>query len=779
MNRYRLVFSVAALVWLAGCSTLPTAHGDHSLEREAVAGTELPPPAPASTRPAAPVSSAPETGGTSMKPGNGVFVRAMGSVSGRHKTGTDGKDGHENGVVFNFENQPVEAVVKAVLGDFLKRNYAIEPDVKGNITFSTANPVAPGEALPILETLLSWTGNALIEKDGHFLVLPAKDAVAGNLAPSLGARAPGAGMQARLFPLHYISAKEMQKLLKPFAPEEAFLLVDPMRNFVVMGGTPEQLANYQHTIKTFDVDWLKGMSVGVFTLQHASVDQLMPHLEKLFGQKGSTPLAGMLRFIPIQRTNAIVVITPQPEYLSEVHDWINRIDAGGGNRPKLYVYDVKNMQADALATYLNQIYGGGESGASEAGGVAPGLSSSTLSSGGNDVGGSGSGFDSSMGGRDSGMAADSGMDSDTSRDGSDMGGSGFGADSRDDDDFGSGPGSGLASGSSSANPVTAIGPHGVRITAVNTNNQLLVRCRPSQWAEIESAIRQLDVVPLQVQIETRILEVQLTGKFSFGVQWYLEGLIGGHPDGKGGYVPGQPGNQQQWALGKGGAAFNPLEDSFFYSFVNHNVQVALHAVETNGNTKVLSEPSLVVTNNQLARIQVGEQVPVNQTYFAPGLGSNMGNGGIATLGNVQYKDTGVILKVKPRVNPGGLVYLNLSQEVSKPGEKDDFGNFPIQKRELATQIAVQSGQTVLLGGLIQQDEGTVDSGVPWLSRIPVLGRLFGGTNRHRDRTELLVLITPRIITSSSDAHDITQEYQNKFDSLKPLRTPAKGGDVQD
>ncbi len=778
MKSYRLVPLLAALVWLAGCSTLPPVQGDHSLEREAVAGTELPPPAPGSTTAATPATPAVSDGDNtgSMKPGNGVFVRSMPAAPASSKAAKRDADGHNNGVVFNFENQPVEAVVKAILGDFLKRNYAIEPDVKGNITFSTANPVAPDEALPILETLLSWTGNALVEKDGHYVVLQAKNAVAGNLSPSLDARAPGAGMQARLFPLRFISAKEMQKLLKPFAPEEAFLLVDPMRNFVVMAGTPEQLANYQRTIKTFDVDWLKGMSVGVFTLQHASVDQLMPHLEKLFGQKGSTPLAGMLRFIPIQRTNAIVVITPQPEYLTEVHDWINRIDAGGGNRPQLYVYDVKNIQADSLATYLGQIYGGDSDGAtSESGGVAPGLSPSTLGSSGS---GGGLGGDDTFGDDDSsdgnGFGADRGLGRDAGRAGRGGEDRGFGAGSGDDSDFGGGDS--LASGSSSSAPVTAAGPQGVRITAVKANNQLLVRCRPSQWAEIESAIRRLDVVPLQVQIETRILEVQLTGKFSFGVQWYLEGLIGGHPDGDGGYVPGQPGNQQQWALGKGGAAYNPLKDSFFYSFVNHNVQVALHAVETNGNTKVLSEPSLVVTNNQLARIQVGDQVPVNQTYIGAGLGSNIGNnGGIATLGQVEYKDTGVILKVRPRVNPGGLVYLDLSQEVSKPGTKDDFGNFPIQKRQLNTQIAVQSGQTVLLGGLIQQDEGTVDSGVPFLSRIPFLGRLFGGTDRHRDRTELLVLITPRIITSSSDAHDITQEYQRKFDSLKPLRQSAADG----
>jgi general secretion pathway protein D len=173
-------------------------------------------------------------------------------------------------------------------------------------------------------------------------------------------------------------------------------------------------------------------------------------------------------------------------------------------------------------------------------------------------------------------------------------------------------------------------------------------------------------------------------------------------------------------------------------------------------------------NNQQAKIQVGTQIPVNQTYFTGGINSS-NNGGVNALGQVSYKDTGVILEVRPRVNPGGLVYLNLDQVVSKPGIADKFGNFPIDKRELNTQIAVQSGQTVLLGGLIQQDEGKTDTGIPGLNRIPVIGRLFGTTSRHRNRTELIVLITPRVITSSSDAQAVTEEYASKFESLAPLR----------
>ena len=729
--------ALALAVALVGCSSLPQPRDDNALQREAVAGTYDPVPEPLPL----PATRAPDAASAlhpQVNPGSGQFIHPTGLATPRASAA-----GPE-GVTFNFENQPVQAVVKAILGDLLGKTYTIVPGVQGNISFSTAEPVDAGEALPILEMLLSWTGNALVQRGSNYVVLPAKQALGGNLVPSLGASAPQGGLQARLFPLRYISATEMQKLIKPFARPDSILLVDPARNLLVMSGTAQELANYQRTVRTFDVDWLRGMSVGVFSLQRASVGELMPKLDAMFGPKGDTPLAGMLRFIPIERTNALVVISTQADYLREVGDWIARIDHGGGNEPQLFVYDVRNIKASDLARYLAQIYtstsaaGGGNGGE-----VGPGLTAGTLGNADSVSGGAGGNPGGNPGvGYGNGASGASG---------------GFG-------DSG-----GLANATSAANDQQYSSSDGsIRISSVDANNQLLVRARPSQWAEIETAIKRLDTVPLQVQIETRILEVQLTGKFQFGVQWYLEGLAGGTANSNGGITPGQPGNRQQWALGKGSMSYNPTGDSFFYSFLNNNLQVALHAQEENGNVKTLSAPSLVVMNNQVARIQAGDQIPVNQTYFTPGLGS-VASGAPTTVGQVQYISTGVILDVQPRINPGGLVYLNIKQQVSVPGTKDANGNYTIQQREIATQVGVQSGQTVLLGGLIRQDEGDTDTGIPGLNRIPLVGRLFGSTDRHRNRSELIVLITPRVIGSSEDAKRITDEYQAKFESLAPLR----------
>jgi general secretion pathway protein D len=747
-----MVVLTAAL--LAGCAP-NTRPDNHALEREAIAGTHAPPPPPVSESHIEPlVQSAPQATTTI---GTGSFIDEQ---AARAAAPGSGRQYEKGDIVFNFENQPIQAAVKAILGDVLHANYVIAPGVQGTITFSTSQPITREEVLPVLEMLLSWTNNALVKQGSRYVVMPAKQAAAGNLVPGLGAAPPGSGYAARLFPLHYVAADAMQKLLKPFAPADAFLLVDPQRNILVMAGTPDQLANYQRTIRTFDVDWLRGMSVAVVPLQHVEASTLMPQLDQMFGAKSNSPLAGMARFIPLEHSNSVVVITSQPAYVDEVREFIAKIDAGAGGSTGLYVYDVKNIKASDLAEHLNALYNGTAAGNANAGGqVAPGFS--PLEQGSNGLGGTSgianNGFgglngdnEGNTGGRDYTTGGDNGM-------GTDNGGLGGSLEG------GLPPRRGNGNNGGNQGTTSYTTQSGVRIAAVDENNQLLVRARPSQWQEMLPVIQRLDQVPLQVQIETRVLEVDLTGQFSLGVQYYLEGLIGTQP----GSPPGtnESFHRHQGAAGLGGVQYNPVSDALFYSFAGRDLQFALRGLEESGNTKILSEPSTVVLNNHETTIKVGDKIPVVQTYITPGLGSTGTNYNTAS---VQYIDTGVLLDVTPRVNPGGLVYLNIQQVVSKPTVRDQYGNYTIANRALSTQVAVQSGQTVLLGGLIQQSDINADNGVPFLNRIPILGRLFGTTSRNHDRKELIVLITPRVIGNAEQAREITDEYQTKFESLKPI-----------
>lgn len=743
--RKRFIYpGLASAFLLAGCATqTPQDPRDNTLIKEALSGTGSDrKPLLAPMPQALPLAVMSPTTTIQAVKGNQQFINTKTRVRGRGAIASQ-----EPGVTFNFANVSIQAVANTILGDVLRENYTIAPGVEGNVTFSTAKPVDKNQVLPILETLLALTKNTLIRQQDRYVVLPENQAIAGQLAPQLSLPQPGSGMTARFFLLNYISAPEMQKLLKPFARENAFVQVDPARNLLIMAGTPDELHNYQQTIETFDINWLKGMSVSVFGLKRANVSKLMPDLDRLFGAHSGTPMAGMLRFLPIERTNSIVAISSQPHYLSEVGSWIEAIDQGGGNEPQLYVYDVRNMKATDLAKYLRQIYGHARINDDPAAQVAPGLRTVTLSS--NELDGGMGGGEASAIGRPSSVSGTHQSD-----DNADMT-----LPPEDEPEPTSEP-----TPEETSTTTSETLDNSVRITAQKSSNQLLVRSRPAQWAEIESAIQRLDTPPLQVQIETRILEVNLKGSLEMGVQWYLGNLAANSttPD-----IQNAPGSQG--ALGAGGLGVGA--SSMFYSFVSNNFQVALRALETSGNTKVLSAPSLVVMNNQPAQIQVGNNIPISQTTI------NTGSSAIQTS-SVQYVQTGVILNVVPRINQGGLVYMDIQQQVSDAttptiaaSATAPVANPTISTRAVSTQVAVQSGQTVLLGGLIKQNQKETDTSLPYLGRVPVLKWLFGNTARNDDRTELIVLITPRVITNTSEAREVTDEYRQRFQLIQPALSP--------
>jgi len=536
-----------ALVLLAGCASSPEKH-DQANSDILTPDTILKPVAPTeSGNPETGISLSPQalTNQEPPKPelqvGTGKFFTKVPSQKAA--------PGGEADVVFNFENQPVQAVIKAVLGDLMQENYTIASNVGGNVTFSTAKPIHRSEALSVLETLLAANGISLVHENNRYSVVLTKDAIPGRLAPTTLPAASAKGYELRIFPLQYISPSEMAKLLKPYAKPEAFINIDPNRSLLVMSGTASELQNYQQTIETFDVDWLKGMSIGVYTMQHVDVTKLLPDLLKIFGTEGESPLAGMFRFMPIEQTNSLVVITPQPEYLKSAEEWLYRLDRGGAeNATQLYVYNVKNLKAPDLADYLSQIFLGatGTSHSKTVGSVAPGLRPTTLGSrgGGSSTLNNSSANNSTMSYQNSLRPQSNAEKSAT----------------------GTTPATGAAAGAAGQGQKET----DIRISAIEENNQLMIQATPIEWSRIEAAIKKLDVIPLQVQIEARILEVSLSGDLNYGVQWYLTGLIGtasGSAQENGQYVPPFTGNshdRHRLELGATGNLKPTNDGGFFY-----------------------------------------------------------------------------------------------------------------------------------------------------------------------------------------------------------------------
>ncbi len=669
---------------------------------------------------------------------------------------------------FNFEGESVQAVVKAILGDMLGQNYVIAPGVQGTVTLATPNPVSPAQALNLLEMVLGWNNARMVFSGGRYNIVPADQALAGTVAPSTASPSAARGFEVRVVPLKFISASEMKKVLEPYARPNAIVGTDPARNVITLGGTRAELENYLRTVQIFDVDWLSGMSVGVFPIQSGKAEKVSADLEKVFGEQSKTPSAGMFRFMPLENANAVLVITPQPRYLDQIQQWLDRIDSAGGG-VRLFSYELKYIKAKDLADRLSEVFGGRSNSGDSNASLAPGAESSVL-------GGALGNRDSSMGGS-SGMTGGSiGESNDDSSSGSSFGGSsGSGSSSG-----GLGNGSLQLSPRSNGNGAVTLEVQGdkVGVSAVAETNTLLVRSTPQAWTSIRDVIEKLDVMPMQVHIEAQIAEVNLTGELSYGVNWYFENAVTTpfNADGSGGPALPPAAGRNIW----GDIAGSVTGNGVGWTFLGKNAAAVISALDRVTNVRLLQTPSVFVRNNAEATLNVGSRIPINSTSINTGLGSD------SSFSSVQYIDTGVILKVRPRVTKDGMVFLDIVQEVSTPGARpaactaaatttvnSAACNVDINTRRVKTEAAVQSGDTMMLAGLI--DDSTTDgsSGVPFLSKLPVVGALFGSKTRDNNRREVIVLITPSIVRNPQEARNLTDEYGQKFKAMEPLKPSQK------
>ena len=696
-----------ALTLIAGCATEPRAR----MERNRPGA--LPPPAvyAADSNPELQQGESPRLSPLQkpiIRPGNGQVINNAATNPPR----SSGGGGQAS---FNFEGESLHAVVKAILGDLLQKNYVIAPGVSGTVTLSTPSPVNSTQALALLEMVLGWNNARLVYANGMYNVLPADQALQGNLSPRTGPVGNTRGFEVRAVPLHYIAATEMQKLLAPYARPAAIVNVDSARNLIVLAGSRAELENYLRTVQVFDVDWLSGMSVGIYPLQQTDPARMVTQLDSVFGPNGKTPVAGMFRFMPLDGLNAVLVITPQPKYLYEIQSWIERLDQGDGKTARVYVYEVKNVKAADLADQLGILYGNSAPQSTSQPSLMPGLEPVEVNT--------------------------------------------FDPDKQNPTMPRTQP-----AAPSGASGQAQNGNSGVSISAVEESNALLVRATPDQWGSIRRAIDRLDAMPLQVHIEAQVIEVKLTGDLKYGVSWYFQNAI---PD------------PTLRSIAANRHSIGPIAGLITaatgasWTFLGHNTEAIISALDSISQVRILSAPSLVVRSNVTANFDSGTQIPVASTIFNPNGGGPIPPDLNNTISQVQFRQTGVSLKVKPRVSSNGMVFMDITQDVSSPSASGPIigGNISIDNRRLKTQVAVQSGETVVLAGLIKESSGSGDSGVPYLSRIPIIGGLFGTKTVNNDREEVLVLITPTVIRDPYDARKLTDEYGSRFRALEPLRQP--------
>ena len=665
-------------------------------------------------------------------PGTGRFIKPS-AAQGKGSSAPAPKFSNNRDITLNFENTDIREVVKIVLGDTLKLNYIVDPGVHGGVSMQTGAPVSRNDLLPLLETLLRMNNATLVRKGNTYHVVPVAKANKGLLTPQLAdAQLPlPAGHNLVIRPLRNIGADEMNDILKPLVRENSIVRVDNKRNLLILSGSAQDMQQMMDIIDTFDVNWVKGLSVGFFALENGSVDQVQQDLDAVLGGDTGKALGGLVRITPIESANGFLVVSAHREYLEEVGKWIKRFDsmAQSGEEQRLFVYRVRNGKAEDLAGLLNELFTGKSAKPkTKPGSVAPGLKSTTVASK----------------SKNSKSAAEK---------------------ARKPKVAAKKKPTSASSGKSSALEGE------IRVVADEDHNTLLILASPRDYKRILSTLEQLDIVPLQVHIEATIVEVLLKDKLKYGISWFFQGGAGGN----GRQSIGGVGGSTSGTNISGG--LSSLLNGFNWSLIDSTgaVKAVLNAFANDSLVNVLSAPSVMVLDNHEAKIRVGDEVPT--------LTQSQSNDAGNIIQTVQYRETGIILTVKPRVNPGGLVTMEVTQEVSAVADTEIQTNQPtIQTREINSTVAVQSGQTVVLGGLIRDKRTNSEGGVPFIYKIPVLGSLFGETENGNERVELVIVLTPRVITSAEDALRITRDFRTRMQGLKQefleeagvIRT--KGGD---
>lgn len=642
-------------------------------------------------------------------PGTNRFVPD--AITPHRKT----KGSGEGTYSLNFDEADLGEVAKVVLSDILGQNYVLSPKVAGKVTLQTTEPLSKDELIPTLEMLLRMNNAVLIKDASIYHIEPAGEALYSSNFATGGAGK--AGFQVKVIPIRNVAVKDIVEVMKPLVQEKTILNVDATRNILIASGTPDELGRVMDMVSTFDIDVLKGKSFGLFPLAHVEPETLIKELEEIFSKKSKDEDNEFVRFIAVERLNAVMAITHQAGYLKDIENWIFRLDrantaSGGG----VNVYRVQHVDAEELASTLNEIFTGAAKKEKSAK-VAPGQKSAEVSN------------------KQPTEKSSSQKTSSSSK---------------------------RSASTGSTGDAQVANVENVRIIADIDNNSVVIVATPQEYEVILPVIKQLDVLPLQVLIDATIVSVNLVNDLKYGISWYLsqgnDALAGTSTP------PGDAANTLGTAAQAAAAA---ATGGFSAMYSSGAVKALLNAQASANNINVISSPSLMVLNNQQAKINVGDQVPVQTSTTSIPLAGGSTNSSLAVGSSIQYIDTGVTLEVTPRVNANGMVIMEIKQVVSnaKPSTTGVTTTVTIAKKEIESSVAVHDGETIVLGGLIDDNNSLGNAGIPYLQDIPWIGPLFGGRTLNRTKTELVVLITPRVVKSKQDSRLISNEFKRKLTGI--------------
>lgn len=612
----------------------------------------------------------------------------------------------------NFENADLQDVIRSLLGDALQLTYTVDPSVSGRVTLSSARKIARNELLPILETVLRMNGAVLVDQGGIYRVGLLEPGMTTGPADRAGEGIrPGFGIT--VVPLRHVSAQVIMGLIDGFAVQPGQVRVFSNANILLIQGTSAERQTAVQTAQSFDVDWMRDQAVGIFPVRRASPEAVIAELERIFETRDGGLGAQTVQFQPIARLKGILVVSKRSQLVRSAGDWIKRLDredvtAGVG----AHVYRARYRAAKDLADILEQTFAPAAAAAGARSGdqIEPraGIAQATAQPDrGAQPGGPGAAMPS--------VVADT-----TARQGA-----------RAAADF--------------------------RVNADPVNNSLIIYADGNLYQKILRTLREIDRPPLQVAIGVTIAEIRLNDHLRYGVQYFIKSKNLGMREDVG-------------SIGLFNTLVNNISRELpglnFVIGAEASPDIIIDALDQVTDVEILSAPSVVVLENQNATLQVGEEIPV-----ATRQAQAVEDGTAPIINQIEFRNTGIILNVTPRIGVDGTVVMTIEQEISTVTSATPTLTPTISQRKVATTISVNNGQTVLLGGLISARREKDRAGIPGLHRLETIGDLFGRTANEAQRSELIILIRPTVVRDGYDAQNVAEELKSRMWLMNSARQP--------
>ncbi|GAB1385600.1 type II secretion system secretin GspD [Melaminivora sp.] len=676
------------------------------------------------------------------------------------------------GVTLKFDNADLYDVIQVILGDVLKLDYIIDPSVQGRITLKSTGAISLGDIYNTLESALATANIAIVRQGKTYKVV--RDANASRDAVPLQGAGP-ASVVMQIIPLKFVQASQLVNTLRNFVGPQAAITNDPTNRHLIVVDRAANVDKILDMVRTLDADYLAQVNIRLVPLQFGEAAELAKELDALFKTSGLFNWTGTdaakTFFLPVARMNALLVATSNDRVMQAAEQWIKTLDAEpkDGLGAYVHVYPVVNSNAAHLANLVTQIFGGAAAPASGNQGASalPSANSSAFAGSAQSGGLGGSTANTGLGGAAGGNPANAATRTIERGNVSSQAGQ-------------VGAGKGLSGA--------------VQVIADEVTNTLVVRASAQDYQQIRKVLERLDSRPRQVMVQVMVAEVTLNDTLQYGVEWWLKSVLShggkswpGYVGLDGGIAPPKftsiAGTGTSTSLPTGTTpVVQGAATGLNYAVFGSAGQVIgmLNLLGQDTDVNVLSTPHVLASDGKIAKVEVGNEVPViTQTLSTPTVGLTTGSG-FSTSNSVQYRPTGILLEVKPSITASGQVTLSISQEVSSLGNKVSAGGseYPsFQKRKVTTDATLENGRTIMLAGLIEdRSDGTV-TGVPGLKDVPVFGALFGTTRKTRNKTELLITITPYIVSNRDEGERLAESFQGSLQKLQGLMQKNQAPDL--